>query len=207
MDLEIIKFMKMMEVRSVNMMRFVKNFTEWYRKENHLHVELSQTPNDHYIYDHRFSIYDDIDIREYDSSGRGYLLLRLVNSNLKKVSSILGDIRRYCILNANDQVKEQILELSKLLGIRDLVENKIMDPTLLHDLLSKASDMMRGPINFFNGAGCYSVSGLNTTSKYMDVLKEDKFALFNENEYKIAESFFEYIERRESDARVSNDGD
>lgn len=50
MKLEIIKFMRVMEVRSASMMRFMKEFTEWYRKENHLHVELtngSLTPNDY----------------------------------------------------------------------------------------------------------------------------------------------------------------
>ena len=56
--------------------------------------------------------------------------------------------------------------------------------------------MMDGPIKFFNGAGCYSLSGLKATSNYMNELKESRFALHNDNEYKIAEAFFEYLERR-----------
>ena len=198
--------MRMMEVRSVCMMRFVKEFAEWYRKENHVHVELtkgSQTPKDYFIYNLHCKIYDDVEISEYDSEGRGHQLLRLVNSNLRRMSDILGDLLKAYEACNTVQVEKNIYDLGDFLGLgisQDV--NKIMDPTLLQELLDKASDLMRGPIKFFNGAGCYSVSGLNTTSKYMDVMKEHKFALINENEYKIAEAFFEYIERRESEARA-----
>lgn len=194
METVIIKFMKVMELRSVRMMRLVKEFAEEYRKENHPNVELtegSQTPWNYYIFNYHSSIYDDVEIREYDRAGRGYQLLRLVNPNLRNVTDILGNILRYWTFNDGTEIEKQVMKLSKLLGVEKSAS--------LQDLLSRASDMMDGPIKFYNGAGCYSISGMNTTSKYMDVLKENRFALHNENEYKIAEAFFEYLERRKQE--------
>lgn len=202
METVIIKFMKMMELRSVRMMHLVKEFVEQYRKENHLHVELtnaSMTPRDYYIYNYHASIYDDLVINEYDSAGRGNQIFRLVNSNLKKVTDILGNVLRFYTLDATENLVGQVMELSRLLCVECSDRKKLLDPAFLEYLLSKASVMMDTPIKFFNGAGCYTISGLNTTSKYMDVLKENRFALLNENEYKIAEAFFEYLERRKTE--------
>lgn len=206
MELAITKFMRMMEVRSVCMMRFVKEFAEWYRKENHIHVELtqgSQNPKDYFIYKLHCKIYDDVEISEYDDAGRGHQLLRLVNSNLRRLSDILGDLLKAYTFNKTEKVEQHINDLGDFLGLGIAQDSsKIMDPTLLQELLDRASENMRGPINFFNGAGCYSVSGMNNTSKYMDVMNEHKFALINENEYKIAEAFFQYINHRESEAKA-----
>lgn len=199
METVIIKFMKLMELRSVRMMRLVKEFTEQYRKENHLHVELtegSKTPKDYYIYNYHSSIYDDLVISEYDTAGRGNQILRLVNSNLKKITDILGNVLRFYTLDATESLVGQVMELSRLFGVECSDRKKLLDPAFIEDLLSKASDMMDSPIKFFNGAGCYSISGLNSLSEYMNVLNENRFALLNENEYKIAEAFFEYLERR-----------
>ena len=199
METVIIKFMKVMELRSVRMMRLVKEFAEEYRREYHLHVELtegSKTPKDYYIYNYHSSIYDDLVISEYDTAGRGNQIFRLVNSNLKKVTDILGNVLRYYTLNSPEFVGKQVRELANLLGVENPDDGKHTDPGYLSELLSKASEMMEGPIKFFNGAGCYSISGINRTSDYMNVLKENRFALLNENEYKIAEAFFEYLERR-----------
>lgn len=198
METVIIKFMKMLEMRSVRMMHIVKEFAEQYRKENHLHVELtegSKTPRDYYIFNYHSSIYDDLVISEYDSEGRGNQILRLVNSNLKKVTDILGDILRYYDLGATENMVGKVLELSRLLGVECSDRKKLLDPAFLEDLLSRARDMMDSPIKYFNGAGCYSLSGLKSTSNYLNELKENRFALLNENEYKIAEAFFEYLER------------
>lgn len=202
METVIIKFMKLMELRSVRMMRLVKEFAEQYRKENHLHVELtegSKTPKDYYIYNYHSSIYDDLVISEYDTAGRGNQILRLVNSNLKKVTDILGNVLRFYTLDATESLVGQVMELSRLLGVECSDRKKLLDPAFLEDLLSKASDMMDSPIKFFNGAGCYSLSGLKSTSNYLNELKENRFALLNENEYKIAEAFFEYLERRKTE--------
>lgn len=199
METVITKFMRGMEVRSVRMMHIVKEFTEWYSFWYHIHVELtegSKKPKDYYIYNYHSSIYDDLVINEYDSEGRGNQILRLVNSNLKKVTDILGNILRYYTLDATENLVGQVMELSRLLGVENSDRKKLLDPDFLQYLLSKASDMMEGPIKFFNGAGCYSLSGLNTTSEYMNVLNENRFALLNDNEYKIAEAFFKYIENR-----------
>jgi len=198
METVIIKFMKLMEMRSVRMMHLVKEFAEQYRKENHIHVELtenSKTPKDYYIYNYHSSIYDDVEISEYDSAGRGHQLLRLVNSNLKKVTDILGNILRFYNYGATEDMVGKVLELSRLLGV-DAGGKKHRDPAFLQEILDRAAEMMEGPIKFFNAAGCYSISGLNKTSEYMNRLKEERFALHNDNEYKIAEAFFEYLERR-----------
>lgn len=202
METVIIKFMKLMEMRSVRMMHLVKEFAEQYRNENHIHVELtenSKTPKDYYIYNYHSSIYDDVEISEYDSAGRGHQLLRLVNSNLKKVTDILGDVLKYYNLGATENMVGKVLELSRLLGV-DGGGKKHRDPAFLQEILERAAKMMEGPIKFFNGAGCYSLSGLKTTSNYMNELKGSRFALHNENEYKIAEAFFEYLERRKQEA-------
>ena len=201
MELEITKFMRMMELRSASMFRFIKEFAEWYRKEYHICVELtnaSLTPNDYYIYNYHSRIYDDLVISEYDSAGRCNQILRLVNSNLKKVTDILGNVLRFYNYGSTENMVEKVLELSRLLGV-DGGGRKHSDPAFLQEILDRAAEMMDGPIKFFNGAGCYSLSGMNTTSKYMDVLKENRFALHNENEYKIAEAFFEYLERRKQE--------
>lgn len=198
MELEITKFMRVMELRSASMMRFMKEFAEWYRKENHLHVELtnySLTPNDYYIYNLHSQIYDDIEISEYDSDGRGHQLLRLVNSNLKKVTDILGNVLKYHILNDLIIVIESVRELANLLGIDVYDDRMLLSPSFLHDLLSKASDMMKGPTQYFDGAGCYSISGLNGTNRYMDELRRNRLSLVNDNEFKIAKAFFEYVDR------------
>lgn len=202
METVIIKFMKLMEMRSVRMMHLVKEFTEQYRRENHLHVELteaSQKPRDYYIYNYHSSIYDDLVISEYDSAGRGNQILRLVNSNLKRVTDILGDVLRYYNLGATENMVGKVLELSRFVGV-DGGGKKHRDPAFLQEILDRAAEMMEGPIKFFNGAGCYSLSGLKATSNYMNELKENRFALHNENEYKIAEAFFEYLERRKREA-------
>lgn len=199
METVITKFMRMMEIRSVRMMRLVKEFAEQYRKENHLHVELtdrSMTPMVYNLHNLQCKIYGEAEINEYDSDGRGHQLLRLVNSNLKKVMNILSEILRYWSLDDGSEIEKQVIELSKLLGIENPDARKLLDPAFLAELLSRASDMMDGPIKFFDAAGCYSISGLNSTSKYMDRLKEDRFALIDENEYKIAEAFFEYLEQK-----------
>ena len=198
METVIIKFMKLMEMRSVRMMHLVKEFAEQYRKENHIHVELtegSKKPRDYYIYNYHSSIYDDLVISEYDSAGRGNQILRLVNSNLKKVTDILGNILRFYNYGATEDMVGKVLELSRLLGV-DGGGKKHRDPAFLQEILDRAAEMMDGPIKFFNGAGCYSLSGLKATSNYMNELKESRFALHNDNEYKIAEAFFEYLERR-----------
>lgn len=198
METVITKFMRMMEMRSVRMMHIVKEFAEQYRKENHLHVELtnrSQTPRDYYLHNLHFKIYDDVDINEYDSEGRGNQILRLVNSNLKKVTDILGDVLRFYNYGSTENMVEKVLELSKLIGV-DAGGKKHSDPAFLQEILDRAAEMMDSPIKYFNGAGCYSISGMNTTSKYMDVLNEMRFSLINDNEYKIAEAFFEYVENR-----------
>lgn len=198
METVIIKFMKLMEMRSVRMMHLVKEFAEQYRKENHIHVELtenSKKPRDYYIYNYHSSIYDDVEISEYDSAGRGHQLLRLVNSNLKKVTDILGDVLRYYNYGATEDMVGKVLELARLVGV-DGGGKKHSDPAFLQEILDRAAVMMEGPIKFFNGAGCYSISGMNKTSEYMNRLKGDRFALHNDNEYKIAEAFFEYLERR-----------
>lgn len=202
METVIIKFMKMMEMRSVRMMHLVKEFAEQYRSENHIHVELtenSKKPRDYYIYNYHSSIYDDVEISEYDSAGREHQLLRLVNSNLKKVTDILGDVLKYYNLGATENMVGKVLELSRLVGV-DGGGRKHRDPDFLQEILDRAAEMMEGPIKFFNGAGCYSLSGLNKTSEYMNELKGSRFALHNENEYKIAEAFFEYLERRKQEA-------
>lgn len=188
----------MLEMRSVRMMRIVKEFAEQYRKENHIHVELtegSKTPRDYYIYNYHSSIYDDVEISEYDSAGRGHQLLRLVNSNLKKVTDILGNVLRFYNYGSTENMIEKVLELSKLIGV-DAGGKKHSDPAFLQEILDRAAEMMDSPIKYFNGAGCYSLSGLKSTSNYLNELKENRFALLNENEYKIAEAFFEYLERR-----------
>ena len=198
METVIIKFMKLMEMRSVRMMHLVKEFAEQYRKENHLHVELtenSKTPRDYYIYNYHASIYDDVEISEYDSAGRGNQLLRLVNSNLKRVTDILGDVLKYYNLGATENMVGKVLELARLIGV-DGGGKKHRDPAFLQEILDRAAELMDGPINFFNGAGCYSISGMNKTSEYMTRLKGDRFALHNDNEYKIAEAFFKYLESR-----------
>ena len=198
MEETITKFMRVMEVRSASMMRFMKEFTEWYRKENHLHVELtngSLTPNDYYIYNLHSKIYDNIEISEYDSAGRSHQLMRLVNSNLKKITDILGNIMRYHTLNDDNQVKEKVRELANLLGIDVNDDRKLLSPAFLYDILCNASDMMKGPTNFFNGAGCYSISGLNGTNRYIDELRRNRLSLVNDNEFKIAKAFFEYVDR------------
>ena len=92
----------------------------------------------------------------------------------------------------------KVLELSRLLGV-DGGGKKHRDPAFLQEILDRAAEMMDSPIKFFNGAGCYSLSGLKSTSNYMNELKESRFALHNENEYKIAEAFFEYLERRKQE--------
>lgn len=202
METVIIKFMKMMEMRSVRMMHLVKEFAEQYRRENHIHVELtegSKTPRDYYIYNYHSSIYDDLVISEYDSAGRGNQILRLVNSNLKRVTDILGYVLRYYNYGSTENMVEKVLELSRFVGV-DGGGKKHRDSAFLQEILDRAAEMMEGPIKFFNGAGCYSLSGLNGTSNYMNVLKENRFALHNENEYKIAEAFFEYLERRKREA-------
>ena len=199
METVITKFMRMMEIRSVCMMRLVKEFTEQYRKEHHLHVELtnrSMTQMVYNLHNLQCKIYDEAEIYEYVSGGGGYLLLRLVNSNLNKVINVLSEILRYWSLDDGSEIEKQVLELAHLLGLQDPDAGKLLDPAFLAELLSRASDMMDGPIKFFDGAGCYSISGMTGTSKYMDKLKEDRFALIDENEYKIAEAFFEYVERR-----------
>lgn len=202
METVIIKFMKLMEMRSVRMMHLVKEFAEQYRMENHIHVELtenSKKPRDYHIYNYLSSIYDDVEISEYDSAGRGHQLLRLVNSNLKKVTDILGDVLRYYNYGATEDMVGKVLELSRLIGV-DGGQKKHSDPAFLQEILDRAAEMMEGPIKFFNGAGCYSLSGLKATSNYMNELKESRFALHNDNEYKIAEAFFEYLERRKQEA-------
>lgn len=191
----------MMEMRSVRMMHIVKEFAEQYRKENHLHVELtegSKTPRDYYIFNYHSSIYDDLVISEYDSAGRGNQILRLVNSNLKKVTDILGDVLRFYNLGATENMVGKVLELSRLIGV-DGGGKKHRDPAFLQEILDRAAEMMDSPIKYFNGAGCYSLSGLKSTSNYMKELNENRFALHNENEYKIAEAFFEYLERRKQE--------
>ena len=201
MELEITKFMRMMELRSASMFRFIKEFAEWYRKEYHIHVELtngSLTPNDYYIYNLHCQIYDDVSINEYDSAGRGHQLLRLVNSNLKKVTDILGNVLRYHILNDDNQVKVKVRELANLLGIEVHDDRKLLDPEFLHEILCKAGDLMKGPTQYFDGAGCYSISGMRGTKNYMEELKRNKLGsldLINDNEYKIAKAFFEYVDR------------
>lgn len=191
----------MMEIRSVSMFRFMKEFVEWYQKECHIHVELtnaSLTPKDYYIYNLHCQIYDDISINEYDSAGRGHQLLRLVNSNLKKVTDILGNILRYHILDDDNQVKVKVRELSNLFGIEVHDDRKLLDPAFLHEILCKASAIMKGPTQYFNGAGCYSISGIRGTKNYMDELKRNKLGslgLMNDNEYKIAKAFLEYVDR------------
>lgn len=199
MEETIIKFMRAMELRSASMMRFMKEFAEWYQKEYHIHVELtegSRTPSDYYIYNYHSRIYDDISINEYDSAGRGHQLLRLVNSNLKKVTDILGNILRYHIVNDDNQVKEKVRELSHLFGIDVDDERKLLSPAFLYDLLSKASDLMNGPTKYFDAAGCYSISGLNGTNRYMNVLRRNRLSLVNDNEFKIAKAFFEYVDQK-----------
>lgn len=201
METVIIKFMKMMEMRSVRMMHIVKEFAEQYRKENHLHVELtegSKTPRDYYIFNYHASIYDDLVISEYDTAGRGNQILRLVNSNLKKVTDILGNVLRFYNYGSTESMIEKVLELSKLIGV-DAGGKKHSDPVFLQEILDRAAEMMDSPIKYFNGASCYSLSGLKSTSNYMNELKENRFALHNENEYKIAEAFFEYLERRKQE--------
>lgn len=203
METSIVKFTRMMEVRSVRMMRLVKEFTEQYRKENHLHVELtnrSMIPSDYWmIHDLHCKIYDEAVINEYDTAGRGHQLLRLVNSNFAKITDLLNEILRYWSLDDGTEIETKVRDLSNLLGVENPDEGKLLDPAFLQDLLSKASDMMDSPTKFFDGAVCYSISGMRSTSKYMDVLNESRFALFNENEYKIAEAFFEYVERRKQE--------
>lgn len=199
METVITKFMRMMEIRSVRMMRLVKEFAEQYRKENHLHVELtnrSMTPMYYNLHNLQCMIYNEAEINEYDSGGRGHQLLRLVNSNLNKIINVLSEILRYWSLDDGSEIEKQVIELSKLLGVQDPDSRKLLDPAFLQALLSRASDMMDGPIKFFDGAGCYSISGMTGTSKYMDKLNESRFALFNENEYKIAKAFFEYLEQK-----------
>jgi hypothetical protein len=198
MEETITKFMRVMELRSASMFRFIKEFAEWYRKENHLHVELTEgslTPNDYYIYNLHFQVYDDVSINEYDSAGRGHQLLRLVNSNLKKVIDILGNIMRYHTLNDDNQVKEKVRELANLLGIDVNDERKLLSPAFLHDLLSNASNMMKDPTKYFDAAGCYSISGLNGTNRYIDELRRNRLSLVDDNEFKIAKAFFEYVDR------------
>lgn len=198
METVITKFMRMMEVRSVRRMRIVKEFAEWYRKENHIHVELtegSKTPRDYYLHNLHCKIYDEAVIDEYDTAGRGHQLLRLVNSNLKKVTNILREILKSWDLDDGTEIEREVRELCELLGVVP-EQRKLLDPAFLQALLSRASGMMDSPIKFFNGAGCYSISGMTGTSKYMDVLNENRFALINQNEYKIAEAFFEYVEQR-----------
>jgi hypothetical protein len=198
MELEITKFMRMMELRSASMFRFIKEFAEWYQKEYHIHVELTKdyslAPKDYYLYNLHFQVYDDISISEYDSNGYGHRLLRLVNSNLNKVTDILGNVLRYHILNEDNQVKEKVHELANLLGIDVHDERNLLDPAFLHEVLCKASDMMKGPTKYFNGAGCYSISGIRGTSSYLEELKRNN--LINANEYKIAEGLFEYCKTR-----------
>lgn len=202
MEVEITKFMKVMELRSASMLRFVKEFTEWYKKEYHIHVVLTKdyslAPKDYYVYNLHFQIYDDVSISEYDSNGYGHQLLRLVNSNLNKVTDILGDILRYHTLNDDNQVKEKVRELSNLLRMDVHDDRKLLDPAFLHEVLCKASEMMKGPTKFFNGAGCYTISGIRGTSSYLDELKRDILNNDNllNNEYKIAEAFFEYCKTR-----------
>lgn len=198
MELEITKFMRMMEVRSASMLRFMKEFAEWYRKENHICVELtnaSLTPNDYYIYNLHSQIYDDVSINEYDSAGRGHQLLRLVNSNLKKVTDILGSVLRYHILNDDNQVMVKVRELANLLGIDVHDDRKLLDPEFLHEILCKASDLMKGITQYFDGASCYSLSGMIGTNNYIEELKRNRSNIINDNEYKIAKAFFEYVDR------------
>lgn len=202
MEETITKFMRVMELRSASMLRFVKEFTEWYQKEYLIYVVLTKgyslAPKDYYIYNLHFQVYDDISISEYDSDGYGHQLLRLVNTNLYKVTDILGNILRYCTLNDDNQVKEKVRELSNLLCIDVHDERNLLDPAFLHEVLCKANDLMKGPTKYFNGAGCYSISGIIGTSSYLDELKRN--ILINDNllnnEYKIAEAFFEYCKTR-----------
>ena len=202
MELEITKFMRMMELRSASMFRFIKEFAEWYRKEYHIHVELTKdyslAPKDYYVYNLHFQIYDDVSISEYDSNGYGHQLLRLVNSNLKRVTDILGNVLRYHTLNNDNQVKVKVRELANLLGIEVHDDRKLLDPAFLHEILCKAGDLMKGPTQYFDGAGCYSISGMRGTKNYMEELKRNKLGsldLINDNEYKIAKAFFEYVDR------------
>lgn len=197
MEHVITKFIRAMEVRSARMMRFMKEFAEWYRKEYHLHVELSNrtmTPRDYFVYGLNITIYDDISIYEYDSEGRGHLLLRLVNSNMTKICDILGAILKAYTFNNPSGITEKVYELSGFLGLWLPDSRKVLDPAILEELLFKASEKMSGPTKFFDGASCYSISGMIGTENYMDTLKESRFGLINDNEYKIAEAFFKYIE-------------
>lgn len=198
MEETITKFMRVMELRSASMLRFVKGFTEWYQKEYLIYVVLTKdyslAPKDYYIYNLHFQIYDDVSISEYDSDGHGHQVLRLVNSNLNKVTDMLGDILRYITFSTDNQVKEKVRELANLLGIDVHDDRKLLDPAFLNEILCKASDMMKGPTKYFNGAGCYSISGIRGTSGYLEELKRNN--LFNDTEYKVAKAFFEYCKTR-----------
>lgn len=206
MEHVITKFVRSMEVRSARMFRFMKEFAEWYRKEYHLHVELSNrtlTPRDYFTYSLNITIYDDIEINEYDSAGRGHQLLRLVNSNMTKIFEILGAILKACTFNNSSEITEKVYELSGLLGLWAPDSSRVLDPALLEELLSKASEKMSGPTKFYDGASCFSISGMIGTNNYMDTLKKSRFSLINDNEYKIAEAFFKYVEEKKYDKEES----
>lgn len=197
MEHTITKFIRTIEVRSARMFRFTKEFVEWYRKEYHIHVDLSNrtlTPRDYFVYSLNINIYDEIEINEYDSEGRGHLLLRLVNSNMSKICEILGAILKACTFNNPSEIAVKVRELSSLLRIEVPDERKLLDLAFLDELLSKANEMMSGPTKFFDGASCYSIFGMIGTENYMDKLERNRFSLINDNEYKIAEAFFKYIE-------------
>lgn len=197
MEHTITKFIRTIEVRSARMFRLMKEFTEWYRKEYHIHVDLSNrtmTPRNYFVYGLNIIIYDDISIYEYDSEGRGHLILRLVNSNMSKICEILGAIMRAYTFNNSSEITKKVYELSGFLGLWAPDSSRVLDPALFEDLLCKASERMSGPTKFFDGASCYSISGMIGTENYMDTLKQRRFGLINDNEYKIAEAFFKYIE-------------
>lgn len=199
-----LKFVKAMELRSAKMLRYLQEFTEQYNREHHdlikVQVELHGVGKDWLF----ANIYDDINIRQ-TRVGEEHQVLRLVNSNFRgflqrmkevvdldekpKESDLEGMIE-------SEKFRKAMLNLFDFFGERDQLDRSLIyHISQFKKILNIANERMNGPMNWFSGATCQTLSGMIGLGDYKRRLEEEREFLMREGEYTFGVECLDYLEK------------
>lgn len=199
-----LKFVKAMELRSAKMLRYLQEFTDQYNREHHdlikVQVELHGVGKDWLF----ANIYDDINIRQ-TRVGEEHQVLRLVNSNFKGFLQRMKDVvdldekSREPDLDGmidSENYRKAMLSLFDFFGQRDELDRTLIyHISQFKKILKIADERMKGPMNWFSGATCQTLSGMIGLNDYKRRLDEEREFLMREGEYTFGVECLDYLEK------------
>ena len=220
---DIIRFFRMMEMRSSSMFHQVKEISEQFWTDNGFPIdtlEIRAEPSKYSVGDLlNCSIYDRIEVYRYNKNGVRHLVLEIVNSNFVRVADILIEIYRVnpleLVKNREKVISEKISELYSFLRLDDPIGSTV-EPSgwsprwkresdeatykdnqiKLERALKNAGEQMSGPMNYFSGASCVQMSGMVGFKDYLKTLKKEvEFPMYDDL-VSFAEYFFEKLANR-----------